>query len=54
MKHLRTVTKNHTAKAATWQDTVCVVVNFIGVLFGSFGAASPGLNVLLDKCDPTT
>jgi hypothetical protein len=54
MKHLRTVSKHRTAPAATWQDTLCAVINFVGVVFGSFGAASPFLNILLDKCDPTT
>jgi hypothetical protein len=54
MNHLRTVTKTTPAKANTAQDIACVVINFIGTLFEAFGAQSPFLNVILDKCDPTT
>jgi hypothetical protein len=54
MKHLRPMTKNATPKADVFQDTICIVINFIGTLFDAFGATSPFLNVLLDKCDPTT
>ena len=54
MKHLRPVSGARAAKAATWQDILCEIINFVGTVFGALGANSPGLNVALDKCDPTT
>lgn len=55
MNHLRPMTKQQSvAKADAVQDAICAVVNFVGSLFDSFGASSPLLNWVLDKCDPTT
>lgn len=42
------------AKAATWQDIACTIINFFGTIIESIGGSSPFLNVVLDKCDPTT
>ncbi|MFA7692250.1 MAG: hypothetical protein GX117_11910 [Candidatus Hydrogenedentes bacterium] len=50
MKHLKTVTLSPVAKAAKWQDNVCIIAQTLNTILGFFGGSSPLLNFLDDKC----
>ncbi|MBI2431709.1 MAG: hypothetical protein HYV26_02430 [Candidatus Hydrogenedentes bacterium] len=50
MKHLTRISKQGPAQAATWQDSVCLVVTMLAEVLGFLGGESPILLYLDDKC----
>lgn len=50
MKHVTKVTQSSVAKAAEWQDNVCIIVQTLNAILGFFGGSSPILGYIDDKC----
>lgn len=51
MIHLRYVSKGAPAQAADFQEIICMINSFLVALLSSFGASSPLLNFIAEKCD---
>jgi hypothetical protein len=50
VKHIRPVSLNVPARAAGWQDAVCILVTTINGILEAFGGASPFGGYIVDKC----
>lgn len=50
MKHVRPLSTKAPARAAAWQDAVCILVTTINGILEAFGGASPFGGYIVDKC----
>ncbi len=54
MTHLKGISKSTPAGADAFQDAICIVVNVVNALLGSFGTTSPFGDFLGAKCEIPT